>query len=46
MLSAGVAATGPGVAVAVDLLDLGLVEAWGLDEDLSLIHISEPTRLA
>ena len=33
MLSAGVAATGPGVAVAVDLLDLGVVEAWGLDED-------------
>ena len=31
MLSAGVAATGPGVAVAVDLLDLGVVEAWGLD---------------
>ena len=33
MLSAGVAATGPGVAVAVDLLDLGMVEAGGLDED-------------
>ena len=33
MLSAGVAATGLGVAVAVDLLDLGVVEAWGLDED-------------
>ena len=31
-LSAGVAATGPGVAVAVDLLDFGVDEAWGLDE--------------
>ena len=29
MLSSGVAATGPGVAVAVDLLDLGVAEAWG-----------------
>ena len=32
MLSAGVPANGPGAAVAVDLLDLGVVEAWGLDE--------------
>ena len=37
MLSAGVAATGPGVAVAVDLLDLGVAEAWGLDEVLTSV---------
>ena len=32
MWSADVAATGPGVAVAVDLLDLGVAEAWSLDK--------------
>ena len=32
MWSADVAATGPGVAVAVDLLDLGVAEAWDPDK--------------
>ena len=32
MWSADVAATGPGVAVAVDLLDLDVAEAWGLEK--------------